>query len=99
MTTRHIHAKADRRTTPERQVAKALSVTIDFAQSDVRSVYGSTQRYAQIFVTTLGEKLVIVADDKHVSGSLLPASFDWDEDIANEEQNYRNIASAAGLEY
>ena len=94
-----IEAKRDNRTTPERQAAKALGVVIAHTLTEVRSVYGQNQKYAQIFVTKTGDKLVIVADSNEVSATIKPASFDWDEDIANDGRNYRNIADAAGLDY
>lgn len=96
-TTRILDIKRDNRTMPERQAAKLLGVKLKNAATEVRTVYGREQRYAQIWWVEGGRNLVIAADNHKLSAALVSGDFEWDHSVANELANYTAMAEAAGL--
>ena len=96
MTDRIENLKRDNRTTPERQAARLLDVALGKPMTEVRVTFGRHHRYAQIFATSDGRALIIVADDNQISAAVFP-KFDWEEHIDNDVRNYEAIAYAANL--
>jgi len=95
---------------PSKQAAKALGVTIKKRgwHTDVNDLYhrsftdelgnvrSSRHWYVQAFETTDGNALVVYSDDDGLTASLC-AGFDWDGSVANSEQNYKAMAVEAGI--
>lgn len=89
--------KVDNRTSPERQAAKLLGVTLKNEATDVSTVYGAKHAYTQVWWTECGNNLVIDADDDEFRAALCPGDFEWDYCAYNDERDYAAIAFAAGL--
>lgn len=96
-TIKHMTAKADNRTRPDRQAAKALGVEVKSEMTEVHDIYGSNHAYTQAFWTKCGNVMVIDVDDDHVEAALCTSDLDWDHNPYDSSVNYRRIAEAAGL--